>query len=108
LSEQASQHLKMISSQKAREYDLVFQRLQNEVEAVADYAEMTFSRTEALSDLKKPLLFPWNGSGYGGPGMTERYRDQILRLQRVGKMLESLVSLNPYLELGITAPPTSS
>ncbi len=105
LSALAKQHLDMISAQKAREYGLVFHRLQNEAQAVASYATRTFARNNVNTDLGKPMLMPWNGSGYGTPEQFRAHYQEILYLQRVGIMLKSLVTHNPYLSLGYMATP---
>lgn len=106
LSDLAEQHLAQISSQKAREYGLIFHRLQNEAQAVANYATLTFARKNVTSDLGKPMLMPWTGSGYGTPEMFRANYQEILYLQRVGFMLRSLVKNNAYLSLGYMATPS--
>jgi two-component system, sensor histidine kinase and response regulator len=103
LSQQAEQHLALISSQKATEYNNIFTRIQNEMEGIAIYAQQTFARNTFAEDLQFDILMPWNGSTYGNPQETGEISTEILALQRVGTALQGLVQKNPYLELGYMA-----
>ncbi len=103
LSKQASDHLLLISKQKANEYNSIFRRLQNEIEGVAIYANQTFARTNIKQDLNFKLLMPWTGEGYGNPELNKKFTSEILALQRIGIALQGLVQKNPYLELGYMA-----
>lgn len=106
LSGQAESHLKIVTSQKATEYNSVFERIQDEIVGVAKYASKTFTRTDISTDLKFALLLPWTGNGYGSPELFKKHYGEILILQRIGAVLEGLVSSNPYIELGYIATDT--
>ncbi len=100
LSTQAENHLKLITEQKAKEYNSIFGRLQDEIEGVVIYAEQTFARKDITQDLGFRLLMPWTGSSYGNPVLNSTLTSDTLALQRVGIVLQGLVQKNPYLELG--------
>ncbi len=103
LSTQAENHLKLITGQKAKEYNSIFGRLQDEIEGVAIYAEQTFSRQDITRDLGFRLLMPWTGSSYGNPVLNSTLTSDTLALQRIGVVLQGLVQKNSYLELGYMA-----
>jgi HAMP domain-containing protein len=103
LSTQAEKSLKLITGQKAKEYNNIFGRLQDEIEGVAIYAEHTFARDDISKDLGFRLLMPWTGSSYGNPNLNATLTAETLALQRVGIALQGLVRKNPYLELGYMA-----
>ena len=103
LSVQAESHLKLIAGQKAREYNNIFGRLQDEIEGVVIYAEAAFAREDITEDLGFRLLMPWTGSDYGEPALNASLARESLALQRVGIALQGLVRKNPYLELGYMA-----
>lgn len=103
LADQAEGHLKRIITQKSVEYSLVFERLNQEILGFADFTTKTFQRNDITTDLGFRLLMPWTGSGYGSPEISASHPDEILKMQRVGIMLNSLVPDNPYLTLGYVA-----
>lgn len=103
LTGQAKDHLKLITSQKAKEYNSIFSRLQNEIDGIVIYATKTFARRNITTDLYFSILMPWNGQDYGSAEMTRTYSSEILALQRIGIALQGLVEKNPYLELGYMA-----
>ncbi len=100
LSTQAESHLKVISGQKAKEYNSIFSRLQDEIEGVAIHAEHIFARKDITEDLGYRVLMSWTGSSYGNPAYNSTLIPETLALQRVGIALQGLVQKNPYLEAG--------
>ena len=100
LSEQAETHLLRSTRQKADEYGLVFDRIKDEALGIADFAALTFQRRNIKSDLGMGVLMPWTGSGYGNPKLKKQLHGDILSLQRIGMVIKSVVSKNPYLSLG--------
>jgi two-component system, sensor histidine kinase and response regulator len=74
LSNQAESHLLRNARQKSHEYGITFRRIQDEVLGVADYAAGIYGRRNL-----------------GG---------EILILQRIGTVLESIVRNNPFLSRG--------
>jgi hypothetical protein len=103
LAAQAEQNLSQIVAEKTIGYDHIFQRIQQEVESAAGYAVLAYSGTAPREDIGWRLLLPWTGSGYGSDLLKQRLRDEIARMQRIGQVLQSTVSHNPYLTLGYFA-----
>ncbi len=103
LSSQAQNHLMTLTSQKAREYNSIFSSIQHEIEGIAQFAEITTSRSNLKDDLGFKILMPWNGSQYGGSPITEASHSEILALQRIGLALKGLIQNSPYIELGYMA-----
>ena len=107
LLEQAERHLQKVASQKSKEYGLTFARIKDEVLGMASYAKMTYGRTGIKNDLGSEVLMPWVGDGYGNAEINAKLHDEKLFLQRIGLVLKSVVSNNPYLSLGYFATETS-
>ncbi|MCG8683657.1 MAG: HAMP domain-containing protein [Desulfobacterales bacterium] len=103
LSVQAESHLNLITAQKANEYNNIFSRLQEEIEGLAIHASHTFGRNDITEDLGYKMLMPWTGSAYGSSELKISLAPEILKLQRIGFILQGLVQKNPYLELGYMA-----
>jgi len=106
LSSQAERNLSLVTSQKSKEYGLAFERIQDEVRGVAEFASKTFNRTGITGDLNIKVLLPWNGTTYGTPESREELSGELYTLQRIGIMLIGLVSNNAYLSLGYMATET--
>lgn len=102
LSEQAAGHLSMSANQKSKEYGLSFERINDEVLGVADYAKKTYERKDPLNDLGIRILMPWTGPQlrYNDPALHEKLRGEKLILNQIGLVLKSVVANNPYLSLG--------
>ncbi len=102
LADQAEQSLKLNAVQKAREYSLAFQRIQQEVEAAATFTQKLFERKTTSADLnmRQHILMPWTGEGYGNKQMEIALEDEILTSQHLVPFLVSLVNKNPYAQLG--------
>ncbi len=100
LSKQAEEHLVKNARLKSNEYALSFERIKQEVLGVADYAGKVYQRNDITSDLGIKALMPWDGSKYGNPQLAIALREDILAIQRIGTVLKSIVSNNPYLSLG--------
>jgi two-component system, sensor histidine kinase and response regulator len=109
LSEQAETHLATVTQQKADEYSLIFQRINQEVEAIADFAQGVYAAGRPADDLglQPYLLMPWNGSEYGDPVANEALSDETMALQRVVRVLKSVVAKNPYVILGYLGTETN-
>lgn len=108
LSEQAEAHLAMVCQQKADQYSLIFRRINQEVEAVADFAEGIYA-TGPNTDigLGPHMLMPWNGSTYGDETTNAALQNETLILQRVVRFLKSSVAKNPYVILGYLGTETN-
>jgi predicted Zn finger-like uncharacterized protein len=100
LSSQAEKHLSMVTAQKSKEYGLAFERIKDEVLGAADYSGKMYNLSDQTGEVSMRMLMPWTGSGYGSPEMLEEMKAERLVLQRIGIMLKSIVSNNPYLSLG--------
>jgi HAMP domain-containing protein len=100
LAGQAEQNLGRIVAEKTVGYDHIFQRIQQEAAAAASFASFTYSTAAPRDDTGRRMLLPWTGTGYGNDDSRQRLHDEILRLQRVGEMLQATVTNNPYLTLG--------
>lgn len=100
LAEQAESNLQKLVLEKTLGYNYIFQRIHQEVEAAADYAEMMNNQDTPIVDLQRKMLLPWTGKGYGNKEIQQTLHNEIFRLQRVGQTLEAIVSNNPYLTLG--------
>jgi HAMP domain-containing protein len=108
LSEQAEAHLGLVSQQKADEYSLIFQRINQEVEAVAAHAKAVYAATPADDlGLGHHMLMPWNGSTYGDAETNAALDGEVLVLQRVVRVLKGLVAKNPYVLLGYLGTETN-
>jgi two-component system sensor histidine kinase/response regulator len=107
LARQEERGLGRIMLEKTIGYDHIFQRIQQEVEAAASFAGAVFAQPVPTADLGRRLLLPWTGEGYGDERLRGELREDILRLQRIGQMLQALVSSNPYLTLGYFATETA-
>ncbi len=100
LSRQAEEHLVKNARLKSNEYALTFERIKQEVFGVADFASKSYQRNDINTDIGIKILMPWDGTRYGNPTMNEPLRKETLVLQRIGMMLKSIVTNNPYLSLG--------
>jgi HAMP domain-containing protein len=107
LTAQAEQNLARIMLEKTIGYDNIFRRIQQEVEAAGAYAGTMYSSPAPREDVGYRLLMPWTGNGYGNNDQRRELHDEILRLQRIGQVLQSMVSKNPYLTLGYFASETA-
>jgi len=103
LAAQAELNLSRIVAEKTIGYDHIFQRIQQEAEAAGGYAGKAYSGAPLRDDTGWRMLLPWTGTGYGNDDSRQRLRDEILRMQRIGPVLESTVAHNPYLTLGYFA-----
>ncbi len=100
LAEQAESNLQRLVLEKTLGYNHIFQRIHQEVEATAVYAQMMNKQDTPTVDLQRRMLLPWTGKGYGSKEIQKTLHNEIFRLQRVGQTLEAIVSNNPYLTLG--------
>ena len=107
LASQAEQNLSRIVAEKTLGYDNIFRRIQQEVEAVAAYAASMYGAPAPREDVGFRLLMPWTGNGYGNNEQRRDLHEEILRMQRIGQVLQPLVAKNPYLTLGYYASETA-
>lgn len=100
LLSQAQRNLKELITEKTIGYNHIFERIQQEVQAVSKYAEIVYSTSTPVKDLNGRLLLPWTGSGYGSDKFKAENHKEMLRLQRIGEVLNAIVSNNSYITLG--------
>ena len=100
LVNQAEFTVKKMVLEKTSKYDMIFQRIQEEVDATSKLAGVFFSQPTPKISIERRMLFPWTGKGYGNEEVKKRFRDEILKLQRIGLTLHAVVNNNPYLTLG--------
>ena len=102
LADQAQTSLKLYAEQKAREYALSFDRIQQEVEAMANYTRELYESDRVPSELeyREHVLMPWNGKSYGGPQYERELRQEILTTQQLVPFIINIVRKNPYASLG--------
>jgi predicted Zn finger-like uncharacterized protein len=97
---QAETHLRRMATEKSRQYSAIFERISDEARAVADYVSRLYARGPAEKDIGFGVLMPWDGEGYGNSEARRHHGRERLLMQRVGETLKSLVSENPFLNLG--------
>ncbi len=100
LSSQAESNLERTVKEKTAAYDHIFQRVQQEADAVAQFASLTYASPVPTSSAPRRLLMPWTGTGYGNAEMRRDLNADVMRLQEIGQALQSMVSSNSYLTLG--------
>ncbi len=103
LSAQAQSNLERIVKEKTVAYDHIFERVQDEVRAAADFASLTYESPLPTTSQPRRVLMPWTGTGYGNPDLRRSLNGDVLRLQVIGQVLQTLVANNPYLTLGYMA-----
>jgi two-component system sensor histidine kinase/response regulator len=106
---QAEQHLHLAATQKAKEYNLIFQRIVEEVQSVADFSRKVYREgtTKVGLGLSKHLLMPWTGKGYDSAELDKTLQGEKLILQQVVRVLMSVVDNNPYVTLGYLGTETN-
>jgi HAMP domain-containing protein len=103
LSAQAQSNLERIVKEKTVGYDHIFERVMDEVRAAADFASLTYqSPLPTLSEPRR-VLMPWTGTGYGSPELRRSLNADVLRLNVIGQVLQTVVANDPYLTLGYMA-----
>ncbi len=100
LSASVESQLNIIAMQKATEYSLIFERIQKEAISVAEYAGMTYARTDISNDISTKMLMPWNGTSYKLENATSNTSREIKNLQRITLMLKAITPNNSNLSLG--------
>lgn len=104
LSEQAEKHLLRMATQKSREYGQVFIRIKEELEGVAAYSKSILERRDITIDtgFRKYIIYGPNGVVSGDEERRREavIRSDVLRVQRIGRVLENQITNNPYLSLG--------
>lgn len=111
LTQQARHQLSNTVIQKSEEYNLIFKRLSDEVEAVAVFSSQLLQRKEALTDVGHRVLLPWVGKGigegyskgYGSPELVSKFSEKSKRVQRIGNLLAALVKKNDNIAGGYFA-----
>ncbi len=102
LANQAEDYLNKAVAQKSVEYGLIFKRIAEEAESVADYAQLTYERGKREKfdgSLEKPVLMPWDGDSYGNPELNKTLEKEKRIMQRIGLMLQSVATNNAALSL---------
>jgi hypothetical protein len=86
LSTQAEAFLLRSAKQKAGEYALSFERIQQEAEGIGALAKDYYERKMYVSSLgmEGHLLMPWTGSGYGSPEVNRTAADRKFDPSTVG------------------------
>jgi HAMP domain-containing protein len=94
---EAKRSLQNTANQKAREYTLSFERIQQEAESVSGMAKELYERKTPVSalGLDKYILMPWTGSGYGNPEMNRTLLPEVLTVQQLVPVLKNLSAKNP-------------
>ena len=100
LLSQAQSNLKGLIYEKSIGYDHIFERIQQEEQSVGKYARSIYNTPVPSDNLTRRLLLPWTGSGYGSNKFKENNYKEMLRLQRIGEVLNAIVSNNSYITLG--------
>jgi two-component system, sensor histidine kinase and response regulator len=97
LSTQAEAFLLLSAKQKAGEYALSFERIQQEAEGIAALAKEYYERKSQTSNLgmEAHLLMPWTGSGYGSPEVNRPLLSESLTLQQLVQVMKHMVAKNP-------------
>jgi HAMP domain-containing protein len=109
LLNEAEQRLRLLATQKAQEYNLVFQRMVQEVEGIADFSQKIYGQSQTQVDLGlgNHLLMPWTGEGYGSEELDRTLGAEKLILQQIVRMVISIVQKNPYVTLGYLGTETN-
>ncbi len=100
LLSQAQSNLKQLIYEKSIGYDHIFQRITQEALSTGNFVKLVYSYPVPKNNLGTKMLFPWTGNGYGSKEFIDRNGDEILKLQRVGLFLKSIVDNNQYITLG--------
>ncbi|THB73237.1 MAG: HAMP domain-containing protein [Desulfobacteraceae bacterium] len=103
LAKQAETHLQQVASQKSQEYGQIFNRVKDELEGMAAFAAKTMERDDITTDLGfGSLVYGKDGPAEGQElaELEKKLNSEILKVQRVGVALQSVVEKNPYLSLG--------
>lgn len=103
LSMQAENHLIQIAGQKSEEYSQIFDRVKEELEGMALYAAKVLEREDVTADIGFGVLVYGSDGPAEGQELTDlekQLHKEILQLQRIGTVLQSVVTKNPYLSLG--------
>jgi HAMP domain-containing protein len=106
LKAQATQQLAATVRQKSVEYNLTFDRLAEEADAVAIFAAWQLQQNEVLTRLSDGVLMPWVNEGtgtgfnkgYGSPELESKFENEIPKIQRIGKMLIGIASKNQLID----------
>lgn len=103
LSKQAEISLDRIAAQKSQEYGQVFDRVKEELEGMAAFSATTLERDDITTDIGFGSLVYGESGPAEGQELIEKEKQlhkEILQIQRIGVVLQSIVTKNPYLSLG--------
>lgn len=110
LSKQAEVSLLQTAAQKSNEYEQIFNRIKEELNGMAAYSALILERKNVPNDIEFDLIV----YGEKGPAegqelaaLTKEHKEEILKIQRIGPVLHSVVSNNPYLSLGYISTDTA-
>lgn len=113
LKEGTKRELVNTVSERSKQYNLIFQRLYEELNTVKLLAAEVLRREGELSNLDKPVLMPWvgegtgsgSGKGYGSLKLNDRLASKVPKMQRIGKILEGVGSSNNLIILAYFVSP---
>lgn len=104
LSDQAEKQLRQISTQKAKEYNQLFERINEGIESLANYSSI-LSESDDIdkeNDFNLILIFNETGPSKDSDFKTRKAKVQkkYMQFQRMGQVFTSFVKSNPYLLAG--------
>jgi len=107
LSNQAEEHLKRMSNQKAAEYKMSFNRVQDETLQATEYLKKLYEKQIIASDTGFPLLLPWDGTKYGNDEINKKLADELIIHKHFGVYIENLTSKNAIIDLAYSGSDTN-
>jgi HAMP domain-containing protein len=108
VSAEVDSHLLQIATQKAKEYSLSFNRIQDEVDNIVQYSTATYEREKPMDlGLNANVLMPWNGTRFGSEETESSLQDEKRLLQRIITVIQGIVSKNPIATAGYIGTKTS-
>ena len=107
LTDQAENHLRQMSSQKAKEYGQIFERINEGIQSLADYSRI-LSESDDINtenDFTSVLIFNEKGPSKGNDFKTRKatHQKKYMQFQRMGQVFNSFVISNPFLLAGYVA-----
>ncbi len=104
LTKQAENHLRQISTQKAKEYNQLFGRINEEIESLANYSSILYESDDIKTenDFNLVLIFNENGpsKGVDFDARKAKVQKKYMQFQRMGQIFTIFVKSNPYLLAG--------
>ncbi len=104
LSDQAESHLLQMSNQKSKEYNQVFEKINQNIESLADYSRILGASDDIKTenDFNLVLIFNEKGPSKGSDFKKRKakIKKKYMQYQRKGQVFTSFVQSNPYLLAG--------